>query len=143
MFKFLGLARLPVVALLAVSAVPAQAVEVISNGNFQSGLTGWTGFITAHGTISPVPGYAGGAANLPVVNSFNVSGSGASNALVLNAGSQPVQREPGRRWRYTDVYDNGWHCDVLGRYRGLYPCSRRRWPRSPECSARWCRTGLP
>jgi hypothetical protein len=89
MFKFLRLAGLPVVVLLAVSAVPAQAVEVIVNGNFESGLTGWTGFVTAHGTISPVPGYAGGTANLPVIDSFNVSGSGASNAVVLTAGANP------------------------------------------------------
>ena len=97
MFKFPGLAELPVVVLLAVSAVPAQAVEVIINGNFESGLTGWTGFVTAHGTISPVPGYAGGIADLPVVDSFNVSGSGASNALVLNAGANPssANREGG------------------------------------------------
>jgi len=84
-----SLVKLSFAVLLAVYTVPAQAVEVINNGNFESGLTGWTGYITALGTISPVPGYAGGTPNLPVVNSFDVSGSGASNALVLNAGANP------------------------------------------------------
>jgi hypothetical protein len=94
MFKFLKLAGLPVVALFAVSAVPAQAVEVINNGNFESGLTGWTGYTTAHGTISEIPGYAGGTPNQPWTESFNTSGSGASNALTLNAGANPSSPTP-------------------------------------------------
>jgi hypothetical protein len=89
MFKSVGLAGLPIMALFAVSVVPAQAVEVLSNGNFESGLTGWTGFTTANGTISQIPGYSGGTKDLAAVKSFNVSGSGASNALALNAGANP------------------------------------------------------
>lgn len=81
-------------ALLAVSAVPAQAVEVITNGNFESGLTGWTGFVTANGTISDIPGYSGGTKDLPAIKSFDVSGSGASNALALNAGANPSSATP-------------------------------------------------
>lgn len=94
MFKFSRSAVLPIVALLAVSAAPAQAVEVISNGNFESGLTGWTGYITAHGTISQIPGYSGGTPDLPAVKSFNTTGSGASNALALNAGANPSSATP-------------------------------------------------
>src|SRR5438093_12356216 len=81
-------------AVLLVSAVPAKAVEVITNGDFQSGLTGWTGFATANGTISQIPGYAGGTRDLAAVKSFNVSGSGASNALALNAGANPSSSTP-------------------------------------------------
>lgn len=77
------------VANLAMSAVPARAAEVLTNGNFQSGLTGWTSFTTSvNGTISEIP-------NQPLqppqpqvasVVSFDVTGSGATNALFLNAG---------------------------------------------------------
>jgi hypothetical protein len=94
MFKFLKMAGLPIVALFAVSAVPAQAVEVITNGNFESGLAGWAGYVTANGTISQVPGYAGGTPTQAAVKSFNVSGSGASNALALNAGANPSSPSP-------------------------------------------------
>ncbi|QHO78473.1 hypothetical protein ACH79_43670 [Bradyrhizobium sp. CCBAU 051011] len=83
------IAKLSCAVLLAVSTVPAKAVEVITNGDFQSGLTGWTGYVTTNGTISQIPGYAGGTRDLPAIKSFNVSGSGPSNALALNAGANP------------------------------------------------------
>src|SRR5262245_48380537 len=83
------IAKLSCAVLLVVSTVPAKAVEVITNGNFESGLTGWAGFATANGTISEIPGYAGGTRDLPTIKTFNVSGSGASNALFLNAGANP------------------------------------------------------
>jgi hypothetical protein len=93
-FMVRGLAKLTLVALFAAYTVPAQAVEVLTNGNIDSGLTGWTGFVTAHGTISQIPGYAGGTPDLAAVTSFNVSGSGASNALALNAGANPSSSSP-------------------------------------------------
>ena len=62
------IARLSCAVLLVVSAVPAKAVEVITNGGFESGLTGWTGFATANGTISQIPGYAGGTRDLAAIN---------------------------------------------------------------------------
>jgi PEP-CTERM motif len=83
------IAKLGCAFFIAASAVPAQAVEVITNGNFEAGLNGWTGFTTANGTISQVPGYAGGTKDLATVKSFNTTGSGASNALFLNAGANP------------------------------------------------------
>ena len=88
------IAKLSCAVLLVVSAAPANAVEVITNGDFQSGLTGWTGFATANGTISQIPGYAGGTRDLAAIKSFNVSGSGASNALALNAGANPSSPTP-------------------------------------------------
>jgi hypothetical protein len=74
-------------AVLIASAAPAKAVEVITNGNFQSGLTGWTSYTTANGTIAATPSMPGAPQpqNASVV-SFDVTGSGASNALFLNAG---------------------------------------------------------
>jgi hypothetical protein len=81
------LAKLSFVVLLAAYTIPAQAVEVLTNGNFESGLTGWTSYTTANGTIAENPSLP----NAPQpqsasIVSFNVSGSGASNALFLNAG---------------------------------------------------------
>lgn len=85
-------------AVLLVSTVPAKAVEVITNGDFQSGLTGWTSYTTANGTIAATPSMPGAPQpqNAAVV-SFNVTGSGASNALFLNAGkiNPPYNSAPG------------------------------------------------
>ncbi|MEH2496178.1 hypothetical protein V1294_002657 [Bradyrhizobium sp. AZCC 1678] len=85
-------------AVLLVSAVPAKAVEVITNGDFQSGLTGWTSYTTANGTIAATPSLPGAPQpqNASVV-SFDVTGSGASNALSLNAGkiNPPYGSAPG------------------------------------------------
>ena len=68
-------------------AVPAQAVEVLSNGDFSSGLSGWTSYTTANGTIALTPSLPGAPQpQTAAVTSFNVTGSGASNALTLNAG---------------------------------------------------------
>ena len=89
-----SITKLSFAVLFSAFIVPAQAVEVIANGNFESGLTGWTGYTTAHGTISQIPGYAGGTPDLAAVKSFNVSGSGASNALALNAGANPSSSTP-------------------------------------------------
>jgi hypothetical protein len=92
------IAKLSCAVLLVVSAVPAKAVEVITNGNFQSGLTGWTSYTTANGTIAATPSMAGAPQpqNASVV-SFNVTGPGASNALFLNAGkiNPPYNSTPG------------------------------------------------
>ena len=58
--------------------VPAAAnADLISNGDFSTGLTGWTVFTTANGTTG---------AGLPDVVSFNTTGSGASNSAQFNVG---------------------------------------------------------
>jgi hypothetical protein len=92
------IAKLSCAVLLVVSAVPAKAVEVITNGDFQSGLTGWTSCTTANGTIAATPSLPGAPQpqNASVV-SFNVTGSGASDALFLNAGkiNPPYGSAPG------------------------------------------------
>jgi hypothetical protein len=85
-------------AVFLVSAVPAKAVEVITNGNFQSGLTGWTSYTTANGTIAAIPSMPGAPQPQNAsVASFNVTGSGASDALFLNAGkiNPPYNSAPG------------------------------------------------
>ncbi|MBA2401019.1 MAG: PEPxxWA-CTERM sorting domain-containing protein [Bradyrhizobium sp.] len=76
-----------VVALLG-HCVAAQASEVLVNGDFQSGLTGWSSYTTANGTITAVPSTPGFPVTPQVaaVASFNTTGSGASSALFLNAG---------------------------------------------------------
>jgi hypothetical protein len=67
--------------------VPARAVEVITNGDFESGLTGWSSYTTANGTIAENPSLPTQAQPQSAsVTSFNVTGTGASNALFLNAG---------------------------------------------------------
>jgi hypothetical protein len=82
-----SIAKLSFAVLLVVYTVPAQAVEVLTNGNFQSGLSGWTSYTTANGTIAENPSTPGSPqTQLASVVSFDVSGSGASSALFLNAG---------------------------------------------------------
>ncbi len=79
--------KLACVAALTFSAVSAQAQEVLTNGNFESGLTGWTSYTTPNGTIAELPSLPGAPAPQSAsVTSFNVTGSGASDALFLNAG---------------------------------------------------------
>lgn len=80
-FKFAG------VAVLALAAVPASSIEVLSNGGFGSGLAGWTSYTTANGTIAENPSTPTQAQPQSAsVVSFDVRGSGASDALFLNAG---------------------------------------------------------
>jgi hypothetical protein len=71
---------------------------VITNGDFQSGLTGWTSYTTANGTIAAPPSLPGAPQpqNASVV-SFNMTGSGVSDALFLNAGkiNPPYNSAPG------------------------------------------------
>lgn len=79
--------KLACAAVLTFSAFSAQAQEVLTNGNFESGLTGWTSYTTPNGTIAELPSTPGAPAPQSAsVVSFNVNGSGASNALFLNAG---------------------------------------------------------
>lgn len=73
---------LGVVALLGHCAV-AQAALVLVNGDFQSGLDGWSSYVTPNGTITAIPN---AVQQVATVSSFNTSGAGASNALFLNAG---------------------------------------------------------
>ena len=75
-------------ALLAASTSPAHAVEVLVNGDFESGITGWTSYATANGTITEIPSLPPSSVQPQIAKtvSFNTTGSGASNALFLNAG---------------------------------------------------------
>lgn len=71
------------------AATPSNAAQLIQNGGFDSGLTGWASYLTTKGTISPTrPNQGTGFIyNDPAqTQSFNVTGTGASNALWLNAG---------------------------------------------------------
>ena len=67
-------AALIAVSLTFASAAPAHAVEFITNGNFSSGLTGWTNFVTTNGVANQT------------TSNFNVTGTGANAALRLRAG---------------------------------------------------------
>jgi hypothetical protein len=73
---------------LAFCAASAHAAPVLVNGNFESGTTGWTSYTTSsNGTISLTPSMFGAPQpQNAAVKSFNVTGSGASSALALNAG---------------------------------------------------------
>lgn len=83
-----SLAKLGLVALLVAYNVSAQAVEVLTNGNFESGLAGWTSYTTANGTIAENPSTPTALQPQSAsVAMFDVDGvGGASSALFLNAG---------------------------------------------------------
>jgi hypothetical protein len=84
-----SIANLSFAVLFFAFIVPAQASQVLTNGNFDLGLTGWTSYTTSKdATISEIPS---APPNAPQpqnasVTSFNVTGTGASDALFLNAG---------------------------------------------------------
>lgn len=91
-------AKLSCILAFSVAALPVSATEVLTNGNFSAGLTGWTSYTTANGTISASPSLP--TAPQPqsaAIVSFDVNGSGASNALFLNAGkiNGPYNALPG------------------------------------------------
>ena len=92
-------ATLACVAAFAVSAIgAAHAGPILTNGNFENGLTGWTSYTTANGTIAELPSAPGAPAPQSAsVVSFNTKGTGASNALFLNAGkiNGPYNASPG------------------------------------------------
>lgn len=75
-------------ALTAAMASPAAAAEVLVNGGFDNGLTGWTSYVTDNGTIAEIPSTPGAPApQTAAVVAFDVDGDGAaSDALFLNAG---------------------------------------------------------
>jgi hypothetical protein len=89
MFKSLS-TKLSVAVLFSAFIVPAHAVQVLTNGTFDTGITGWTSFVTANGTITDPPSPPVGAptSEQATTQLFNVTGSGASNALFLNAGAK-------------------------------------------------------
>jgi hypothetical protein len=69
------------------TAVSAHAQEALVNGDFSNGTTGWTSYTTPNGTIAELPSLPGAPAPQEAsVVSFDVTGSGASDALFLNAG---------------------------------------------------------
>lgn len=81
--------RYAVVAVTILFTSPVSAAELIQNGDFNAGLTGWTSYLTTNGTISPSSPNQGGVSptNSPAeVATFDVTGSGASSAAWLNAG---------------------------------------------------------
>jgi hypothetical protein len=82
------IARLSGAILFVALVIPAHAVEVLINGNFESGLTGWTSFTTANGTIAENPSTpTQSQPQSASVVTFDVDGTGgASRALFLNAG---------------------------------------------------------
>jgi hypothetical protein len=81
------IAKLSFAVLFAGYIVPAHASAVLTNGDFEAGLTGWTSYTTSNGTIAENPSLPGAPQPQSAsVVSFDVSGSGASNALFLNAG---------------------------------------------------------
>lgn len=72
--------QLPKLAALGASFVCihaqcAHAASLLTNGNFSSGLAGWTAYTTSNGTIGT-----------PVVVSFDVTGLGPSDAVQIRAG---------------------------------------------------------
>jgi hypothetical protein len=80
------LAKFSAAAVIGLSAIgSAHAAEVLVNGNFSNGITGWTSYTTsANGTITDIPGATPQTATTV---SFDVKGNGtASSALFLNAG---------------------------------------------------------
>lgn len=65
------------VALCSLVFVAGASAANVTNGDFESGnLTGWSTFLTAGGVIDPGPG----------VESFDTTGSGASNAAMFAVG---------------------------------------------------------
>jgi hypothetical protein len=61
--------------------VVSSGQTLVSNGDFNTGdFTGWTLFTTANGSLGPA------GSGLPVVTSFNVTGSGAQNAATFQVG---------------------------------------------------------
>lgn len=76
------------ILLLAAAAAPANAAELIQNGSFNAGLASWTSYTTANGNIAENPSLPGAPQQqTAMVSSFNVTGSGAQNALFLNVGA--------------------------------------------------------
>jgi hypothetical protein len=100
--------KLSCAAAVAVSiAGAAQAGPVLVNGNFQNGLTGWTSYTTANGTIAESPSTPGAPQpQAASVVSFDVKGTGASNALFLNAGkvNGPYNSLPGEGGGVSQVF---------------------------------------
>ncbi len=103
-----NLAKLSGAVAFAMSiAGTAQAAPVLTNGNFQNGLTGWTAYTTANGTIAELPSTPGAPApQTASVVSFDVKGTGATNALFLNAGkiNGPYNSAPGEGGGVSQIF---------------------------------------
>jgi hypothetical protein len=89
MFRGL-LTKLSVAVVASAFIVPSHASQVLTNGNFDAGITGWTSFITANGTITDPPNPPVGPQTPQIATTalFDVAALGASNALFLNAGGR-------------------------------------------------------
>jgi hypothetical protein len=83
--------RLASVPLVAASALLLGGVGEVRadfiNGNFTSGLTGWTPFVTSNGTNGTLNGRP-----LPDVVSFDTTGTGASPSAHFNVGEVSFDR---------------------------------------------------
>ncbi len=101
-------AKLSAAVVFAASSVGiAHAGPVLINGNFENGLTGWTSYTTANGTIAATPSTPTQAQPQSAsVVSFNTTGSGASNALFLNAGkiNGPYNSNPGEGGGVSQIF---------------------------------------
>lgn len=101
-------AKLTATVVIAASVVgTAHAGPVLINGNFQNGLTGWTAYTTANGTIAELPSAPGAPApQTASVVSFDTKGDGASNALFLNAGkiNGPYNANPGEGGGVSQIF---------------------------------------
>lgn len=66
-------------AALALMSSAAQAAELVTNGDFETGdFSGWTFYTTVNGAVGHAPA--------PQVSSFDTTGGGASNAAELQVG---------------------------------------------------------
>ena len=75
---------------LVASSVLAHADSIISNGNFQQGLTGWTNITTADGTLGPakpqVTPFSPDGVNTYDAAQFEVGQAAPSNVVDLEGG---------------------------------------------------------
>ena len=67
-----------VAAMALVLPGTTQAAELLTNGNFSSGLAGWTTFNTPNGSSSPM------------ATTFDITGAGVQSAVGLNVGQHII-----------------------------------------------------
>jgi hypothetical protein len=70
------------VAAVILGSAPARAADIVTNGSFTAGFSGWTQYNTVAGPNDQVAGGAG----TPAVVQFNVTGTGAQSAARFDVG---------------------------------------------------------